>query len=161
MRLNYRKITAYDKGYLELLLYETIFVLNDQPMPDRSVLKEDEYQKYITPWTDDDIGYIATDPITEEAVGAVWLRFFNDKNPGNAYINPKLPELVVVVDGLFRNDGVGTDLVHYLMAQLPLSINGISLGVDVRNPALEFFERLGFTPFRIDKTITVMRYDRH
>ncbi len=161
MRLNYRKITKYDKEYLELLYYETIFVLNDQPLPERSIINDQIHQKYITPWTDNDIGYIAMDPITEEAVGAVWLRFFNDDNPGNAYISPKLPELIVVVDDFFRDDGIGTDLVHYLMAQLPSSINGISLGIDIRNPALEFFERLGFTPFRIDKTIAIMRYDRH
>ncbi len=161
MKLNYRRITAFDQGYLELLLYETIFVLNDQPMPDRSILKQPEYQRYIAPWSDDDIGYIATDPFTEEAIGAVWLRFFTEDNPGNAYINDKLPELVVVVDGMFRNDGIGMDLVHYLMAQLPAHINGICLAVDVRNPALEFFERLGFLPFRIDQTIAVMRYDRH
>lgn len=161
MKLTFRPITSFDEGYLELLLYETIFVLNDQHMPDRSILEKPEYQRCIRPWKENDIGYIAIDPITSEAVGAVWLRFFTAENPGNAYINDFMPELLVVVDGSYRGDGVGTDLVHYLLAQLPSSVKGITLGVDIRNPVLGFFERLGFTPFRIDKTVAVLRYDRH
>jgi GNAT superfamily N-acetyltransferase len=161
MNLTFRPISAFDEGYLELLLYETIFVLNDEAMPDRHILKRPEYQQYIRPWKDTDVGYIAIDPISGEAIGAVWLRFFTADKPGNAYINDSMPELVVVVDGLYRGDGVGTDLVHYLLAQLPTTVKGITLGVDIRNPALEFFERLGFAPFRIDKTIAILRYDRH
>ena len=161
MKALYRKITPYDVDYLEMLYYETIFTLNDEIMPDRSILEEEAYQKYIKPWSHDDIGYIALDPFTSEAIGAVWLRFFKERRPGNAFINEKLPELVIVVDGQFRGQGVGTDLLHYLIAHLPTSISGICLAVDVRNPALHFFEQLGFSAYRIDKTVAVLRYDRH
>jgi GNAT superfamily N-acetyltransferase len=161
MKLKFRKISSYDVDYLELLYYETIFTLDDEAMPDRSILSQAKHQKYLRPWHKDDIGYIAIDSYTEEAVGAVWIRFFNQISPGDAYINDDLPELVVVVDGQFRGEGVGTDLVHYLMAHLPARVKGICLAVDVRNPALHFFEQLGFLAFRTDKTIAVLRYDRH
>lgn len=161
IKLNYRRINEFDKEYLEFMLYETIFTLSEEQLPSPDIIDTPAYQKYISPWTSEDIGYIATDPVTQETVGAVWLRFFTEENPGIAYINDKLPELTVVVDSTYRNNGVGTDLVHYLMAQLPTTVQGICLGVDIRNPILKFFERLGFTPFKINKTIVVMRYDRH
>lgn len=161
MKLTYKKISAYDYGYLELLMYETIFTLNDEEIPDPSVIKERPYQQYITPWHKEDIGYIAIDFMTKEAVGAAWLKWFTPNRPGPAYINDDMPELMIIVDSKYRNQGVGTDLVHYLMAQLPTTVKGISLGVDIRNPIMEFFERLGFTSFKINKTTAIMRYDRH
>lgn len=161
MKLIFRPITAFDEGYLELLLYETLFVPKGGTMPDRRILQRPEYQHYISPWQDTDIGYIAVDSISGEAVGAVWLRFFTADKPGRAYINDSMPELIVVVDGFYRGEGAGTDLVHYLLAQLERHIKGISVGIDARNPALEFFEQLGFMPFKIDKTMAILRYDRH
>ncbi|MBN2899320.1 MAG: GNAT family N-acetyltransferase [Clostridia bacterium] len=161
MKAEFRKINAFDVPYLELLLYETVFVLDDEPMPDRSVLETERYKKYIHPWHDEDIGYIAIDSMTSEAIGAVWLKFFTKDAPGEAYINDKLPELTIVIDGAYRNKGIGTDLVHYLMAQLPASVHGICLSVDVRDPALDFFERLGFVAFKVEKTNVILRYDRH
>ncbi|HEY5388906.1 MAG TPA: GNAT family N-acetyltransferase [Solirubrobacteraceae bacterium] len=93
-------------------------------------------------------------------VGAAWWRFFTDEDHGYGFIEPPIPELSVAVTEGLRGRGVGGALLEALIERArDADLPALSLSVEVDNPALRLYERLGFTAVAHDGNAWTMRRD--
>jgi ribosomal protein S18 acetylase RimI-like enzyme len=76
-----------------------------------------------------------------QAIGAAWTRII----PAYGHINAKTPELAIAVFPEFRGYGTGTKLMKTLFVLLrDKGYARTSLSVQKDNPAVRFYERLGY-----------------
>ena len=94
-----------------------------------------------------DCGFLASDAETSQPVGAVWLRLLVGKNQGYGYVNDDTPELSIAVLPEYRGQGIGTQLLTYLLSSV-YGHSSISLSVSEDNPALRLYKRFGFVVVR-------------
>jgi ribosomal protein S18 acetylase RimI-like enzyme len=79
------------------------------------------------------------------ALGAAWLRFWSREEHSYGFVSAEIPELAVGVRAESRRQGVGSALlVALLAAAARLGVSQVSLSVEIDNPALGLYERLGF-----------------
>lgn len=155
-----RELKSSDQGFLFEMLYQSIFVVPSSPPPERSIINVSEIRKYVENWgKEGDFGYIEIDNISGEKLGAIWLRYFNENNKGYGYISDDIPEIGVSVDYSNRGQGIGSELVNYLLTCTRKSIGTISLSVDPANPAVKLYERFGFRGCGAEGTSIIMRCD--
>lgn len=140
-----RRATAGDVGFLREMLYLALFVLpGAAPFP-ADVVDTPELVRIV-----DGFGTMAGDAgwIAEsdggELLGAAWVRRFTGDAPGFGYVDDVTPELSIAVRAAHRGCGVGTTLLKELIDD----IGRVCLSVDVRNPALRLYARLGFIEVR-------------
>jgi ribosomal protein S18 acetylase RimI-like enzyme len=134
-----RDATADDQAFITEMQYEAFFVPpGAEPFP-LSILDE----PHITPYHLEfgtragDAGVIAVDS-HGHPLGAAWVR----QVEGYGFVDHETPELGVAVIEMARGHGIGTALMHAMLRRVPRC----SLSVDVRNPAMRLYERLGFVP---------------
>jgi ribosomal protein S18 acetylase RimI-like enzyme len=145
--LNYtlRPITAADEPFLWEMLYQAIYIPEGTPPLPREIINEPEIARYVRDWGQpDDIGVLAIDEISPQAIGAVWLRLLKNKNKGYGYINDATPELSIAVLHEHRGKGVGTQLMSRILSIAGNKYEAISLSVSEENPAMRLYSRLGF-----------------
>jgi ribosomal protein S18 acetylase RimI-like enzyme len=93
---------------------------------------------YVDGWgRPDDLGVIARDA-GGAAIGAAWLR------AGLIVAEPRVPELATATVPAHRGHGVGTAMMNALFPHAARRFDAIILSVRATNPALRFYERLGF-----------------
>lgn len=107
------------------------------------VMAEPQLAHYVAGWPrPGDRGVIAEDG---GPVGAAWLRFFPDSDPGYGFVDAATPELSIGLMQQWRGQGIGTRLLDALLAQARGGgVTRISLSVEKDNPARRLYERLGF-----------------
>jgi ribosomal protein S18 acetylase RimI-like enzyme len=98
---------------------------------------------YVSDWgRPDDLGVVAHDIDEDGAggarIGAAWVR------PGLIVAEPRVPELATAIVPAYRGRGVGAALMHDLFRRATGRFDAIILSVRDGNPALRFYERLGF-----------------
>jgi ribosomal protein S18 acetylase RimI-like enzyme len=145
--LNYtlRPITAADEPFLWELLYQAIYIPEGTPPLPREIINEPEIARYVLQWGQpDDIGVLAIDEISQQAIGAVWLRLLKNKNKGYGYIDDATPELSIAVMPEHRGKGVGTQPMSRILSIAGNKYEAISLSVSEGNPAMRLYGRLGF-----------------
>ncbi|MBE7381065.1 MAG: GNAT family N-acetyltransferase [Leptolyngbya sp. SIO1E4] len=127
------------------MLYQALYVPpGTDPLPPDIVYHPD-LAKYASAWGKaGDMGAIAVSPETQDAIGAAWLRLFQQSNPGYGYINDETPELTITVLPPYRHQGTGTALLNHLFEQATGRYAAVSLSVSVNNPALRLYRRFGF-----------------
>jgi len=140
----FREISAADYPFLREMLYLAIFVPPGQNPYEKSVIDLPEISKYIESWDDlRDFGIICF--TNENLLGAIWGRLFSAENKGYGFVDAETPELTMAVKTDFRNRGIGTRLMHRFLQQAKnKGHKSISLSVDKRNRAFQFYERMGF-----------------
>jgi ribosomal protein S18 acetylase RimI-like enzyme len=140
-----RQAETEDYHFLREMLYEAIFVPEDEDKPPVSIIDAPEVYKYISCWMQtSDCGFIAeADGL---AVGAAWARLFeNAETGGYGFIDSNTPELSLAIFEQYRCRGLGTALMKALMAELQRKgFERLSLSVDKRNRAVGLYEKLGF-----------------
>lgn len=157
---NIRVINSLDQDFLFEMLYQSIYVSPCNPPPDRDIINVPEIRKYVENWgKKGDYGLIATDLVTGNRLGAVWLRYFTKNNKGYGYISADIPELGISVDYGMRGYGIGTALLHEILLSTNKTVKSISLSVDPGNPAVKLYKRFGFTECGAAGTSIIMRYD--
>ncbi|MCL2149514.1 MAG: GNAT family N-acetyltransferase [Dehalococcoidia bacterium] len=144
-----RLMRESDYGCLSEYLYQAIFVPEGAAPPPRSVINAPEIFVYINGFGTQagDLGVIAEQ--NGQIVGVAWTRII----PAYRHINPETPELAVSVLPEFRGNGIGTKLMKKLHKVLRESgYKQISLSVQKDNPAVRFYQRLGYEMFgeRVD-----------
>ena len=157
MSIIYRQASINDYHFLREMLYEALFVPEgEKPFP-KSILDLPEISKYIESWTPPgDFGIIAGDG--DEPVGAVWGRSFNSTNKGYGYIDDKTPELTMAVKNNYRNRGIGAELMRrFLILTKEKGYKAVSLSVDKRNRAANFYREIGFKIINEAETAYTMR----
>jgi len=101
--------------------------------------------RYVADWGQaNDVGYHAVESTTNKTVGAAWFRLLNGDKNGYGFVDAKVPELAIGVLPNYTGQGIGTQLMEYLISNAKQHYPGLSLNVRMSNPALRLYERLGF-----------------
>lgn len=138
-----RALRSSDQAFITDMQYEALFVPpGGDPFP-RAVLDEPDIGKYHAEFgtRDGDVGALAVDD-DGAPLGAAWVRHVE----GYGFVDHDIPELGIAVVADHRGKGIGADLLAWLFERVPR----ISLSVDVGNPAMRLYERLGFELVRRD-----------
>jgi ribosomal protein S18 acetylase RimI-like enzyme len=155
----FRRIEITDYPFLREMLYEALFVPpGAQPYP-RSIIDIPEISKYLDGWgKSGDFGLITE--IDHNPVGAIWGRVFNAQNPGYGFIDSAIPELGMAISTQYRNKGIGEKLLsEFFTVAKKNGYNALSLSVDKRNRACDFYLRSGFTIIGESETAYTMKRD--
>lgn len=148
-----------DIGFLREMLFEALYVHENEERFSRSVLDEPELHRYIAEFgaRPGDIGVIAQ--VSDGPIGACWLRLFHREAPGYGWVADEVPELSVAVVEACRGLGVGTAMIEAaLQLTADAGIGRVSLSVDPRSPALRLYQRLGFEVLgRSGTSLTMLR----
>ena len=138
--LKIRQILKEEYSVLEDFLYNAIFIPpGAEPVP-REIIFEPEIFVYIEDFGgEDDCGVVAEQD--GGVIGAAWTRII----PAYGHIDNETPELAISVLPDFRGEGVGTELMQSLFYLLcERGYKRTSLSVQKDNPAVRFYERLGY-----------------
>lgn len=126
---------------LEEFLYQAIFIPQGLAPLSRSILKEPDLEMYIKDFGQQPDDWALAAEVDGQLVGAVWVRIMKDYG----YYDDQTPSLSISFLPEFRSQDLGQQL---MMAMLDLlKVKGypsISLSVSKNNPALRFYQRLGF-----------------
>lgn len=133
-----------DAVFLAEMLVAAAFWRPDGPtgsVPD--VMARPELAHYIAGWPlSRDSGVIAEAGLP---IGAAWLRFLPESDPGFGFVDAGTPEVSVGVVPHRRRQGVGNRLLRALLAQArDAGLTTLSLSVEADNDALRMYTRLGF-----------------
>lgn len=126
---------------LEEFLYQAIFIPSGlEPLP-RTILKEPELEMYIKDFGQQPDDWALAVEVDGRLVGAVWVRIMKDYG----YFDDQTPSLSISFLPDFRSQGLGQQL---MMAMLDLlkakGYPSVSLSVSKDNPAVGFYQILGF-----------------
>jgi GNAT superfamily N-acetyltransferase len=161
-----RSLTPTDQSFLWEMLYQALYVPIGQPALPREIIDRPELARYVEDWGGaGDEGFLAIDTVTQQSIGAVWLRQFTQANPGYGYVDDAIPELSIAVLPDYRAQGIGTQLLTHLFTS-SLGQQSISLSVSIDNPAVRLYQRFGFAVVtRSAESLVMRRYtnaqDRH
>jgi GNAT superfamily N-acetyltransferase len=140
-----RRLTAEDEHFLWEMLYAALHVPPGQPPFRKEVVREPGIAKYVLHWgKGGDSGFVAVDAVTSLPVGAAWVRMFTAENKGYGYVDSETPELSIAVLPEYRGKGIGTDLLSHLIEEVRSRYRALSLSVSSDNPAIRFYQRMGF-----------------
>jgi ribosomal protein S18 acetylase RimI-like enzyme len=147
-KLVIRPISSDEYPVLEDFLYHAIFLPPGvEPLP-REIVFDPEIRVYIKDFGGkDDCGVIAEQD--GQIVGAAWTRII----PAYGHVDDQTPELAISVLPDWRGQGIGSKMMKCLFGSLrERGYRQTSLSVQKDNPAVRFYERLGYkiTGERID-----------
>ena len=133
------KVSNY--SCLPEFLYQAIFIPEGAEPPPREIINDPQIFVYIKDFGSQpgDLGVVAEQ--NGQVVGAAWTRII----PAFGNINSETPELAISILPGFRGCGIGTKMLKKLF--VALRDNGYtrtSLSVQKDNPAVRFYERLGY-----------------
>ena len=139
-RIIIRDIAERDFSLLPEFLYQTFLHSSEEAPPPREIIYEAKQLVYHEDFGGrDDFGVVAE--IDGTVVGIAWSRLIK----AYGYVDDDTPEFAVAILPEFRGLGLGTKLLERLFEVLRLhGYLRVSLSVDVVNPALRLYERLGF-----------------
>lgn len=141
MNLTIRPICPSDYSLLEDFLYLCFYQPPScEPFP-RELIFDPEVYLYIDKFgtKPGDCGVVAVENGT--TIGIAWTRII----PAYGHIDDVTPELAISMSPDFRGWGVGTKLMTALFAELHRQgYTRTSLSVQKNNPAVRFYERLGY-----------------
>lgn len=142
--LRVRPATREDEPFLWRMLYYAAH-MDGQGLDTSAARTTPAIAMYVAGWgRDGDLGFIAVDTVSNDAIGAAWLRQFSKANPAHAFIEESIPELVIAVVPTHIGRGIGTALLKELLAAASQKYRGVSLNVRQCSPAVRLYERLGF-----------------
>ncbi len=127
------------------MLFEAAFWRPDRPRPPLAAAARDPMlARYIEGWgRPGDAGLVAVRG--SERLGAATYRLFDPEHPGYGFLGAGIPEIAIAVVASERGRGVGARLLRELIrGAREAGYPAISLSVEVDNPALRLYQRLGF-----------------
>lgn len=137
-----------DAAFLWQMLYLAGHVAEDggrvENLPNHPTLA-----KWVRDWpARSEFGYVASDDLTQELIGAIWVRFFSPEDASYGYVNDKTPELAIAVLPEYNGHGVGTKLLVALLDEAQRRGVDVCLTVRADNRAHRLYSRLGFVAVR-------------
>ena len=135
-----RDAAARDAAFLELMVLAAATWSSDRQLDVHQLRREPNLVHYVAGWPQDsDIGVIAEDPDCNP-VGAAWLRYFPEGEPGYGYVSADVPELSIGVLDVWRRRGVGRALLQSVVGRArQRGATRISLSVERANPAAQLY----------------------
>ncbi|AFY31791.1 GNAT family N-acetyltransferase [Calothrix sp. PCC 7507] len=138
-------LTQEDEPFLWQMLYEAAHMGEEDHLTLQDAMNHPDLAKYVKNWgLESDIGFVATLITSNQPVGAAWLRLLTSENKGYGYVDDQTPELAIAVLPEYRNQGIGTQLIHHLLAVAKAYYPSISLSIRSSNPALHLYQRFGW-----------------
>ena len=136
-----RPLKSEEIPLLEEFLYQAIFIPSGlAPLP-RSILKGPELEMYIKDFGQQPDDWALAAEVDGQLVGAVWVRIMKDYG----YFDDQTPSLSISFLPDFRGQGLGQQLMTAMLDLLKAKgYPSVSLSVSKDNPALRFYQRLGF-----------------
>lgn len=136
-----RPLKSEEIPLLEEFLYQAIFIPQGlAPLP-RSILKEPELEMYIKDFGQQPDDWALAAEMDGLLVGAVWVRIMKDYG----YYDDRTPSLSISFLPDFRGQGLGQQLMTAMLDLLKAKdYPSVSLSVSKDNPAVGFYQRLGF-----------------
>ena len=128
---------------LEEFLYQAIFIPQGLESLPRSILKEPDLEMYIKDFSQQPDDWALAAEMDGLLVGAVWVRIMKDYG----YYADRTPSLSISFLPEFRGQGLGQQLMTAMLDLLKAKgYPSVSLSVSKDNPAVGFYQRLGFVP---------------
>ena len=125
---------------LEEFLYHAIYLPPGVEALPREIIFEPPIYIYIKDFGGEDDCCIVAE-LEGEVIGAAWTRII----PAYGHINSKTPELAISVLPKWREQGIGSKMMRSLFEILrERGYRQTSLSVQKDNPAVRFYERLGY-----------------
>jgi GNAT superfamily N-acetyltransferase len=116
MNCTIQLLASNDELFLWEMLYQALYIPEGQPAPHREVIHLPELARYVQGWGQEgDRGFLATDSVTSQPTGAVWVRLLMNTNKGYGYVGDDIPELAIAVLPKYRGQGIGTQLLTCLI----------------------------------------------
>ena len=136
-----RALKPEETPLLEEFLYQAIFIPSGlEPLP-RSILKEPELEMYIKDFGQQPDDWALAAEVNGQLVGSVWVRIMKDYG----YFDDQTPSLSISFLPDFRGQGLGQQLMTAMLDLLKAKgYPSVSLSVSKDNPAVRFYQRLGF-----------------
>ena len=151
--------SSADLPFLREMLFEAAFWRPGAEHPPLSEgLARPDLPKLLAGWGRPGDTAMIAESSGHERLGAVWYRFWSDEDHSYGYVGPAVPELAIGVRAEARRRGVGEALLRALLAHGGAQgVKEISLSVELDNPALRLYERLGFRRVgRVDGSWTLV-----
>ena len=125
---------------LEDFLYNAIYIPEGEQWPTREIIYEPEIYIYVK-----NFGLVTDCGVVAECDGAIigvaWTRII----PAYGHLDENTPELAISILPEYRNQGIGAMLMNRLFDLLrERGYKRTSLSVQQNNPAVRFYERLGY-----------------
>ena len=141
--INIRPILAGERELLEDFTYTAIYLPPGTPPVPRELIFDPNIYIYIKDFdpaaNPGDCGFVAER--NGKAIGAAWTRII----PAYGHIDDNTPELAISVLAEHRGEGIGAMLMERLFTELRTrGFRRTSLSVQKNNPAVRFYERLGY-----------------
>ncbi len=126
---------------LEEFLYQAIFVPEGVPLPPKSILREPDLELYTKDFGQQPDDWALAPEVDGRLVGAVLVRIMKDYG----YYDDQTPSLSISFLPQFRGQGLGQQLMTAMLDLLKTKgYPSVSLSVSKDNPAVGFYQRLGF-----------------
>ena len=153
-----RSLVSEDEPFLWEMLYQALYVPEDESALPHAVIHLPELACYVQDWGNEgDCGFLTMDAATGQSLGAVWVRLLVGENKGYGYIDDHTPELGIAVFPEYRGQGMGTQLLRHLFTSA-CGQSSISLSVSANNPAVKLYGRFGFEVVsRTDESLLMKR----
>lgn len=136
-----RPLKSEEIPLLEEFLYQAIFIPQGLAPLSRSILKELDLEMYIKDFGQQPDDWALAEEVDGQLVGAVWVRIMKDYG----YFDDQTPSLSISFLPDFRGQGLGQQLMTAMLDLLKAKgYPGVSLSVSKNNPAVRFYQRLGF-----------------
>jgi ribosomal protein S18 acetylase RimI-like enzyme len=143
MNIKTRPIQPADYPILDDFLYHAIFIPKGEEYPPYDIIYDTEIYIYVKDFGKaDDCGVVAVNLENDgKIVGVAWTRII----PAYGHLDEDTPELAISALPDYRGQGVGTMLMNGLFGLLrERGYKRTSLSVQKNNPAVRFYERLGY-----------------
>lgn len=112
-----------------------------------------ELARYVAGWgRAGDVGLVAVDEATGDAIGAAWYRTFTTDEPGYGFVDDATPEIAIALAETGRGRGLGHQLIDGLLAEAHAAgVAQLCLSVRTTNvPAVRVYEDCGFAAVRTE-----------
>lgn len=123
------------------------------PRPVDELRSTPELARYVEGWgRAGDVGLVAVDEATGDAIGAGWYRSFTASEPGYGFVGEAIPEIAIALAEHGRGRGLGHQLIDGLVAQAHADgVAELCLSVRTSNvPAVRVYEDCGFAAVRTE-----------
>jgi ribosomal protein S18 acetylase RimI-like enzyme len=144
MKIELRRAVPDDQEFLWQMLYYAAHMDEGGEAPE-SARSNPALAPYVEGFGQaDDVGVIAIDTVSDERVGAAWIRPMPAAWPLYEVVEPGTPELAIAVTPLYIGRGVGGWMIARLLDDAVAYHRAIMLSVRANNPAKGLYERHGF-----------------
>jgi ribosomal protein S18 acetylase RimI-like enzyme len=147
-----REIKFTEYAFLKEMLYQAIFVADENAALPREIIEQPDLKRYIQNFGQEG-DYCLVAEQYRKLIGAIWIRFIN----GYGFVDNDTPEMSMAVLNGNRGEGIGKQLLTEMIDRLKSKqLSRISLSVDKKNFAHEFYKKYGFVDYLSSEKSIIM-----